>query len=357
MRVLQVVGSLGWAGVEAVVMNYYRLMDKNEVQFDFVSYSPDKERYDDEIMESGGGIIRLKNWSRHPVSYMIGLYKAIKKNGYNVVHVHRNSASLVMDCFVARLCGVPVVIGHSHNTSCNIKWQHYLFRPFTNLFATDRFACSEEAGKWIFGNRADITVIRNAIDIEKYSYSAINRDKYRTMLNVGNRYCIGFVGRLHEQKNIMRLLEIFRGILDVDPDCCLLVVGDGPLKPEVEKFIETNGLKSKMILAGHQEDIGGIMSAMDVFVLPSLFEGFPVVLIEALSNGLTCVKSDTVPMSNIGGKVATVKLANNNTVWRDEILKNRPGKRDDIEDQLRKAGYDIRVEAAKLQEFYLQNIR
>ena len=138
-RVLQIVGSLGYAGLEAVVMNYYRHVNKEHIQFDFITYSLNRERYDDEIEQLGGRIFRLPSRSRRPLEYMKSLYGVIRENNYQIVHVHQNSASMMMDGIVARLCGVPVVIGHSHNTRCNVLWQHYLFRPFVNVLISCLF--------------------------------------------------------------------------------------------------------------------------------------------------------------------------------------------------------------------------
>ena len=151
IRVLQIIGSLGYAGVEAVVMNYYRHIDTAQVQFDFITCSSVPQRYDQEILDKGGRIFRVPSRSRHPFKYMWALKQILQTNKYQIVHVHQNSASMVMDGFVAKLCHVPVVIGHSHNTSCNVLWQHYLFKPWVSFCFDYRLACSSAAGEWVFG--------------------------------------------------------------------------------------------------------------------------------------------------------------------------------------------------------------
>lgn len=182
VRVLQVIGSLGYAGVEAVVMNYYRHIDRTKVQFDFVTCSQAPERYDEEILQMGGRIYRLPSRSGKPFVYMIALKRVIKGYGYKIVHIHQNSASMAMDGIVAKSSHVPVVIGHSHNTRCNVMWQHYLFKPLVNHVVTHRFACSEDAGKWIFGNRKDIRMVNNAIDSRKYHFDESTRSRVRQEL-------------------------------------------------------------------------------------------------------------------------------------------------------------------------------
>lgn len=183
LRVLQIHGSLGWAGVETVIMNYYRNIDRDKVQFDFTSCSSVKQRLEDEIIKGGGNIYRLPSRNRHPVSYMIGLYRLLREKNYKIVHIHQNSASMAMDAFVAKISGVKCIIGHSHNTSCNILWQHYLFKPFVNLFLDFRFACSAEAGKWVFGDR-QCSIVRNAIDVNKYRFNQKVRSEIRNKLNL-----------------------------------------------------------------------------------------------------------------------------------------------------------------------------
>lgn len=219
VRVLQVIGSLGYAGVEAVVMNYYRHIDRTKVQFDFVTCSQKPERYDEEILQMGRRIFRLPSRSRKPFSYMIALKRLIKEHGYKIVHIHQNSASMAMDGIVAKSCHVSAVIGHSHNTRCNVMWQHFLFKHFVNHVVTHRFACSEDAGKWIFGNRKDIRMVNNAIDSRKYHFNEVIRGRVRQKLGLKDLFVVGFVGRLHEQKNPFRILDIFRELSETKENC------------------------------------------------------------------------------------------------------------------------------------------
>lgn len=286
---------------------------------------------------------------------MAGLYRVIKKNGYRIVHVHRNSASLVMDCFIARLCGVPVVIGHSHNTSCNIKWQHYLFKPFANLFVTDRFACSAEAGKWIFGNRSDVTVINNAIDSKKYHFDADIRNTYRKELGIENRYCVGFVGRLHHQKNLFRFLDICAVIKEKKKDAVFVLVGEGPQEAELKQYAKELGIDRETMFLGRREDVPALMMAFDVLLFPSLYEGLALVPVEAQATGLPCVISDEVPAIDLLNTLKQVRLAETDDVWADCVLEAvQLNNRRDAKEMIIEGGYDIRNEAAKLQEFYLK---
>lgn len=352
IRVLQVIGSLGYAGVEASVMNYYRQMDKAHIQFDFVTCSPSKERYDDEILAAGGRIFRLPSRSRKPFAYMRALKGLLQENSYSIVHIQQNSASMAMDARVAKKCGVPVVIGHSHNTSCRVLWQHYMLRPFVNRYLTHRCACSKEAGQWVFGRRKDVRIVHNAIPVERFYFDPAVRKAYRADLNLENKKCIGFVGRLSIQKNVARLLDMFAAAQKRDPDTCLMIVGGGSLEQELKQKAAALGISQSVLFLGRRDDVGGLMSAMDVFVLPSLFEGLGIVAIEAQSAGLPCVLSTEVPAPDLTGHVTYVDLAESDDAWATHLLEVQVEDRRAVIPLLRDSGYDIAAEAAQLAAFY-----
>lgn len=357
IRVLQIIGSLGYAGVEAVVMNYYRHINTKNVQFDFITCSQTLERYDNEIIRRGGVIHRLPSRSQKPVQYMIALKKVIKCCGYQIVHIHQNSASMTMDAAMARQCGVPVIIGHSHNTRCNIVWQHYLFRPFVNFFLTYRFACSKEAGKWVFGNRADVKVLHNAIDTDAYLFDDAVRKRYRENLGLENKYVIGFVGRLHKQKNPHRLIEIFSEVKKYCEDSCLILVGDGEERESIQEEIRRLNFENDVIFLGRRDDVPCLMMAMDVFVMTSFYEGLAVATVEAQATGLRCVISENIPVPDLIGNVSIVRLNDGNDVWARKIFRRVEFSRSSVRKKIIARGYDIAGEAKKLEDFYLKVIR
>lgn len=355
IRVLQVIGALGWAGVEAVVMNYYRHVNHDMVQFDFVTCSMEEERYDSEIKKMGGKIHRLPSRSRRPFAYMVKLKRVIDENHYQIVHIHQNSASMAMDGFVAKLCGVPVVIGHSHNTRCNVMWQHRLLKPFVNSVLTHRFACSEAAGKWIFGSRKDIRIVNNAIDTSLYLFGEEKRKKIRQEINVEGKFVIGFVGRLHEQKNLFRLLEMFKCVIARKPQSHLVICGGGNLKEALVAKVNELGLCDDITFLGVRSDVNVLMMGMDAFLMPSLYEGLPVAIVEAQASGLPCVISEKVPAPNLTGRIKVMKLADSDEQWAEAIIGTLPYDRTEAQSQIRKGGFDICYEAMKLQKFYLNS--
>lgn len=353
MRVLQVLTNLSYGGVEAVVMNYYRNIDKSKVQFDFVICTQNKERLHDEVISYGGKIYSLPSRARHPFKYMRALKKLIRENNYSVVHIHQNSASMAMDAFISKICKVKTIIGHSHSQSCAVLWQHYLFKPFVNLFMTHRFACSDPAGKWIFGKK-DFVIINNAIDTTKFVFNENVRDKLKKELQLDDCFVVGFVGRLREEKNVLRLVDIFKVIVNKKTHSKLIIIGDGPEKDLLESKIQQSELEDKVMVLGKRTDVNLLMNAMDVFVLPSHFEGLPVVLVEAQSTGLPCVKSACFLAPTIGDRIVSVDLSESDEVWADTIIEaGAKGIMVDMKKDVREAGYDIQYEAMKLQEFYL----
>ena len=352
MRVLQVIGSLDYAGVENVVMNYYRNINRDEIQFDFITCSEKPERFDEEIEKMGGRIFRLPSRNKNPLGYMRALYRVIKTEKYPIVHIEQNSASMAMDALVSRLCGVKTIIGHSHSTSCNVLWQHYLFRPFVNILLTHRAACSKAAGKWVFGNKKDVLIVNNAISAEKYSFNADVRQRVRAEYSLEDKFVVGFVGRFENMKNLPRLVDIFTVIKHKCPDAALMLVGDGSLRDSLEDYLKSHGVADACVFTGKCDRVHEMYNAMDVFVLPSLYEGLPLVCVEAQTSGLSCVVSDSVSVPPITDGVIYCALEKSDDEWADEILKAPITDRQNTKSALVDSGYDIKTEAKRLEKFY-----
>ncbi len=354
IRVLQVVGTLGWAGVEAVVMNYYRHVDTEKVQFDFITSSPNKQRYDDEILERGGRIFRIPDRARHPFQYAKALKKIIKENGYEIVHIHRNSASMAIDMKICKKCKVKKIIGHSHNNSCLLKCQHYLFKPFVNRWCTHRFACSKAAGVWVYGKRKEVTIYNNAVDANQFAFDERVRREYRKQMGIEDNYVVGFVGRLTQQKNLFRALSIFKQVKTLRSDAKFLLIGEGEQRVELEEFAREQGIFEDVSFLGRREDVSSWMSVFDVMLMPSLFEGMPVVVAEAQASGVQCVLSTNVPAPNLLGNVAYLSLELSDEEWAQRVVAPCEIDRKTARDMVREGGYDISVEAKRLETFYLE---
>ena len=311
--VAQIMGKWIGGGVESVIMNYYRHLDHNKVQFDFICDEDSTRIPYNEIKKLGGRVFLVPKYQNLP-KYLKALEKLFKENQYRIVHSNINTLS-VFPLYAAKKAGVPIRISHSHSTSNPKEWKRNLIknilRPFSKLYATDYFACSELAGRYLFGNKAfdqgEVKIIHNAIDIDKFKFDEVARKKLRKELGIkDNTVVIGHVGRFVQQKNHTFLVDVFKEYHKKNPDSKLLLVGSGPLEDKIKKKVEKLGLKDSVLFLGQRDDINKLYSAMDVFCLPSLYEGLPVVGVEAQAAGLPCVFSDKITNDTVITKDTTL---------------------------------------------------
>lgn len=354
IRVLQILSNIGNHGVEAVVMNYYRYIDRACVQFDFAVTGTVEERFKREIAEYGGRIFYLPSKSRYPFRYYREMKRLLTAHPeYGIIHANANSASLVLDLKAAAHCGVPVRIAHSHNASCAIRWQHRLLKRYVNKYATERFACSYDAAVWMFGKKASrATVVRNAIQPENFRYDPEARKDIRQVLGVkDDTILLGNVGGLTKNKNQVFLLRVLALLRQKNHESYkLILVGEGAERESLLRTADTFGVRDDVIFYGSTAEVGRVYSAFDIFVFPSAYEGLGIVVIEAAQNGLPCLISDAVPREAV--VAATVKpIALIEQLWADEIIKCPTGRKD-TSAEIINAGYVIRDEAKKLQKIY-----
>lgn len=356
LRVLYVNGGLMHrGGIESYMMNYYRNIDRDKVQFDFIVHGYEKGEYDDEITDMGGKIFHVPTKSKHPLKYKKELKKIFKNNDYKIIHSHLDAMSAWV-LKEAKRCGIPVRIAHSHNTqhltTNKIKFAvNEYARKNINRFANCRCACSPDAAKWLFGTE-DVIYVKNAIDTDKFKFDENVRNSVRAELGIGNELVIGHVGRFDYQKNHEFLVEVLSKVVNVKNDAKLLLVGDGILRADIEKQIAELGLNDNVIMLGVRDDACRIFNAFDIFALPSRFEGLGIVLIEAQANGLKCIASEVVPQeANAGNNVKYLPF--DTELWSKEIVDTDITRNVDIK-LLHDRGYDIKNEALKLQEMYLK---
>lgn len=358
MRVLQIVTYMGRGGLETMLMNYYRYIDRKKVQFDFLVHRDFEADYDKEILAMGGKfyhISRLIPWSRAYRKELKAFFQAHPE--YTIVHVHQDCLSAVaLQC--AQECGVPVRIAHSHNKSQdkNIKYfikLHYMKQ--IPVYATKLFACGNAAGNWMFQGQP-FQVLNNAIDIKKYIYSEQVAEEVRKELDIGDCKVIGHIGRFNPQKNHTFLIDIFSEIKKMQPDAKLLLVGGGDGITEIQHKVEKLGLTDSVIFTGVRPDVSRLLQAMDVFVFPSLYEGLPVTMVEAQAAGLPCVISDHVPEECIVTQdlVTIQRLSDSPESWAKHIVSRMNTDRKDTREEIKAHGFDIAENAKWLEEFYLE---
>lgn len=300
--VAQIVGKWLGGGVEAMLMNYYRHIDRTKIQFDFICDADSTDIPYDEIKKLGGRVILCPPYQKLP-QYLKFLTKLFKENKYKIVHSHINTLS-VFPLYSAKKAGVRTRIAHSHSTSNKKEWKKTLFknllRPFSKRYATDYFACSEHAGRWLFGNKTfdnkEVTIIPNAIDIEKFKFDKTVRTRLRKELNINkSTFVVSHIGRFVPQKNHTFLIDVFNEVHKQRPDSVLLLIGQGPLEEKIKQKVKKLGLEKSVKFLGQRNDTNKLYSVMDVFVLPSLYEGLGMVAIEAQINGLRLICSNNTP--------------------------------------------------------------
>ncbi len=287
--------TFGLNGITSVIMNYFRNMNKANIQIDFLTINEISKEYQNEIEFYGSKIFTLPR-RKKIVSYIWGLAKLLKQGKYDIVHVHGNSATMAIETVTAKVNKIPVRIAHVHSTTCSHMKLHKILYPIFSATYTHGFACGKEAGKWLFGDKTFL-VLPNAFETEKFQYNHNSREYWRDKLGIANCFVIGNVGTLTEQKNQKYLLEIFSEIYNQNQSIRLLIVGSGKLYEDLEKFSNHLKCREGVIFQEATSSVNEIYSAMDLFTFPSVYEGFGIVMLEAQISGLPCIASTAVPKS------------------------------------------------------------
>lgn len=299
IRIAQIVGKWLGGGVEAVVMNYYRHLDHSKIQFDFICDDDSTNIPYDEIEKLGGKVILIPPYQK-VFKYQKELRRVLREGKYKIVHSHINTLS-VFPLYAAKKVGVPVRIAHSHSTTNKKEWKKNLLkqvlRPFSKKYATNYMCCSELAGRWLFGDKAyddgKVYLLNNAIDLDKFKYDKKIRDKKRKELGIKeDTIVIGHIGRFVAQKNHTFLIDIFNQFHKKEKNSILLLAGQGPLQEEIKNKVRELGLDDSVRFLGQRNDANELYQVFDVFLLPSLYEGLPVVGVEAQASCLLCFFSD-----------------------------------------------------------------
>lgn len=307
-RVLLVnTGDTSFNGITSVIMNYVRKTNKL-VRYDFVLCGKVEQRFADELKRLGGNVfIPPCSRVKAPLAYSAWLRKIMKEQKYDVMHVHGNSGTMYFEVHTAKRLKIPVRVAHSHSTSCKFMMAHRILKPLLNRELTHALACSDEAGKWLFSG--GYTVLPNGIDVGEFAFSLDARNDYRKQLGLENKLVIGHIGYMDVEKNQMFLLRVMEQLVKSQPEVRLLLIGDGRLRPEIEEFIQQHQLQDYVQLLGKRTDVAQLYQCMDVFTLPSVYEGLGMVLIEAQTAGLPCVASVGVPRSaNVLGQVKYIGI-------------------------------------------------
>lgn len=355
IRILHCVVKLGRGGAETLIMNIYRNIKREQIQFDFLT-SIDGD-YEEEIKNLGGRIYKIPYITEvGPIKYSKQVYNFFKQHGeYKIVHSHMDRMSgLIMR--EAKRANVPVRIAHSHSTQCSGGFAVRLIKKYYSGYlgnASCYFACSEAAAEFMFKD-SNIKILKNGIECEKFIYNAGLRKKLREQLNCQNKFVIGHVGRFSEPKNHDFLIDIFNGIHEKYHDSELVLIGQGSLQKKIEKKVKSLGLDDCVHFMGSCSNVNEWLNTFDVFLFPSLYEGLGIAAVEAQANGLKCVLSTGVPqVVDISGNIEFLSLRESVEKWAEKVLEFKSGyERRDMQESINNAGYDIRLTAKYLEEFY-----
>lgn len=343
MRILHIVGAMYPGGMENFIMNLYEKIDRDRFQFDFVVHLRKENDYVDQIEKMGGRVYLLPRLTKNPVQNLTHLYQLIQSNNYRIVIRHTANALIAPQLLTAKLAGAKTVC-HSHSEQDSMKILHFVGRLLMKAGVDKRLACSERAGIWMYGKR-DFTIIHNAIDLSKYMYNQQKAEKIKKEFQIQDKHIYGHIGNLVEVKNHLFLLEVFRKISEKDDKAVLFFVGEGELRDRIEEKIEELKLKDKVILTGVRYDVDYIMSAIEVIIFPSIFEGLPLTLIEAQIAGIPMVISDSIAkeVEVTEGLVYRNSLQDKEIQWAKTAMDIREQKknRDCQKELIQKAGYDI----------------
>jgi glycosyltransferase involved in cell wall biosynthesis len=343
-------------------MNLYRNINRKNIQFDFVVHTNEICAFDEEIKQLGGKIYIVPKYKGINHFEYMKVWKHIFESNpqYKIIHGHvRSTASIYLN--IAKLYNLTT-IAHSHNSSSGIGIRAIIkdILQYPIRFTADYFiACSMSAGKWLFGRRIveseNFFVLNNAIEVERFRFNSYLRKNIRNELNLEDKFVIGHIGRFHPQKNHDFLVEVFNRIYAMDNNSVLLLVGDGALKSEIQLKVKNLCLEKNVIFTGVRSDVQEILQAMDVFLFPSLYEGLPVILIEAQASGLIIFASDKITRDvDITSNIFFTSLDSDLDVWAKKILSYRNGySRRNTSVEINVTGYDVKSNAEELESFYL----
>lgn len=360
IRVLCVFSELDRGGAESMCMNLYRRMDRDQIQFDFVKHTTKKCLFEDEITSLGGRIFEAPRYQAvNHISYCSWWKQHFRNHPeHQIIHGHYYTTAAIY-FKIAHHFGRKT-IGHSHSTSVGMKSAKkdlkYLVTEYwlskVGKYSDYRLACSTPAGKWLYGDKPFV-VFNNAIDSKQFTYDPAVRKEMRDQLGLADEdFVIGTVGSMGYPKNPVGIVRIAAEAKKRNQYVKMIWAGDGSMRQEVESAIRQNDLEDCMILLGIRDDVHRILQAIDVFILPSIYEGLPVVAVEAQAAGLPCILSDVVSKEICITDLCTFLPISDPVSWAETIL-NVNLTRTDTQQEIERAGYDIETTAAWLSDFYL----
>jgi glycosyltransferase involved in cell wall biosynthesis len=351
----------GLNGVSNVIKNLYCNDTFSKQKIIFLLPNGSNISMIDELKSYNYNIVFSNRSKKTIYAYFNLIKKIINENEIDIIHIHGNSHTTAVELLAAKLASCKVRIVHAHNTSCKYIVLHKLLTPIFNRSYTHGFACGADAGRFMFGKRT-FTLINNGIDIARYEYKKESRHKIRIQHNLDNKYVIGHVGNFLDVKNQSFLIHILRELLIHSQKYRLVLIGDGKTLPDIKNKAMQLGVIDNIVFTGSIKTVPDYLSACDIFVMPSLFEGFPLSLVEAQANGLQCICSDVITRDvNLTGNVCFLSLDKGPKIWAETIINTKYAERKKTSKKaikrIKEAGYSIGDEVFNLENYYLKALK
>jgi len=367
VRILQFPIANSYGGITHYALENWKWMDKKQFHCDFATMSKVLD-YADDILKTGSKVHYISCYAEDDEKQFVKEVNKILDEGYDIVHLHTKQWKSFL---IEKICTerkIPQIIVHSHATFCSVTndklseqeiKKHYCVREqFNESMATDFWACSEDAADWLFGDKIakeKIQIMKNAIDVDKFVYNINVRQRLRNRYGLDKKFVIGNVGRLAYEKNQEFLLYVFGKLYQKYPMFALVIVGDGELRQKLEKQATELGIQEAVYFLGKQENVNELYQMMDLFVLPSNFEGLPITLVEAQASGLRCLCSDIITQEvSITNNLQRLPLEEQ--VWEDKIVQSMQSfqnyDRKDMKKEICVSGYSIKEQIKNIETLY-----
>lgn len=360
IKIAHIAGGLTSGGVEAVIYNYFSAMNRDNYELHYITYDTPNEEVKKKFENIGFTVHQVAKKKEHFFKSCMQVYTIFKSNDIAIVHSHMTLMSFVTSV-IGIFTGAKVRIAHSHLAQKSSGWKRILYGLFkwlTVVTSTDYFACGEDAAVFLYGekrvNRGKVTILHNSIQVQKFLPEESLRREIRERMHLTEKICYGHVGRFTEQKNHDFLIDIYEELHRIQPESILMLIGEGPLEDRIKKKVAQKGLGENVLFLGSREDVQDLYQAMDVFLLPSLYEGLALALVEAQCAGLPIITSDTVTREiALTEEITYMSLGESPGAWAEAIArKSHYGQKKNNAALLAEAGYDIAKEADKLDNYY-----
>lgn len=361
-RVLHIVRSMDMGGIENFIMNIYRQIDRNKIQFDFMVSIETFGFFDDEIKLKGGNIYYIPPRNKGIIKHKKALRKFFKEknNDYVAVHQHSSSLTSISPLIYAKKYGINTRIIHSHSTLLKSSNQlHYLLHTLNKFrishYANYMFACSDLAANWFYKSKKNISIINNGIDTLLFKYDVNVRNKVRDNYYVNDKIVFGHIGSFIKVKNQKYVIDVFKSFLEINPNAVLWFVGDGIMRREIEEYAQNVNIFDKIVFFGIRGDTNQLVQGMDIFIFPSIFEGLPLTLVEAQTAGLKIFASENISaLATLTDNIKFFNIDLKPEIWANEISKVLPYERQDCSKEIVTKGFDTKNTTQYLEKIYIQ---